>query len=148
MKSLGSMLKLKPQIQDNQKQAADLPPGAKIMFVRMDGPKGRGVICTSPIKKGELVEFAPVIPMPKRDIIPDSVPDHYVLCWNADTPEEMYCLVGGMVMMYNHSAKHANVTLDEDKPHMAVRVTALRDIEPGEEILWNYDCDLWFDPKE
>lgn len=142
------MLKLKPDIQDNTPPASDLPVGAKIIFAPIGEGKGRGVICTHPIAKGELVEFAPVIPMPKSDIIPDSVPDHYVLCWNADTPEEMYCLVGGMVMMYNHSAKNANVTLDEDKPHMAVRVTALRDIEPGEEILWNYGCDLWFDVKE
>lgn len=142
------MLKLKPQDQDNKKLEVDLPPGAKIIFAPISGKKGRGVICTYPIKKGELVEFAPVIPLPKSDIIPNSVPDDYVLCWKADTPEEMYCLVGGMVMMYNHSAKHANVMLDEDIEHMAVKVTALRDINPGEEIMWNYGCDLWFDPGE
>ncbi len=142
------MLKHKPDIQDNKPLSSDLPVGSKIMFAQMSGGKGRGVICTHPIAKGELVEFAPVIPMPKTDIITDSVPDHYVLCWKADTPDEQYCLVGGLVMMYNHSEKNANVTLDEDIPHMAVRVTALRDINPGEEILWNYSCDLWFDVKE
>lgn len=129
----------------NDTGAAVLPV-MKVMF-GPTGNKGRGVICAYPIKKGEIVEYAPVIPMPKSDVLEGSVPESYVLCWKDNTPEECYCMVGGFVMLYNHS-NEPNVKIEDDVPNQAIRVTATRDIEKGEEIVWNYNCELWFNPQE
>ncbi len=118
-----------------------------ICWRKISDEKGRGVFAMRFIKKGEVVEHAPAIPLPVSDIIPDSVPDSYVLMWNEGQKDECYCLVGGFVMLYNHNKEKANISMAEDKENMAVTVTALRDIEVGEELLWNYDCEIWFDVK-
>lgn len=138
-----SLQKIDPST--HRKADAEILPVMKLMFAQTKG-RGRGVICAYPIKKGEIVEYAPVIPMPKSDIIEGSVPDNYVLCWKDNTPDECYCMVGGFVMLYNHSSE-PNVKIEDDEPNLAIRVVALRDIEKGEEILWNYNCDLWFEAE-
>ena len=109
--------------------------------------KGRGVFCIQDIKKGELIEYAPAVPFPKSEILPDSTLDHYVFVWNAGSENEQYCFVGGYLLLYNHS-ENPNVLIEEDHENIAFRVTALRDIKKGEEILWHYGCELWFEPRE
>lgn len=142
------MIKTVPKTGDNA-AANDVSPAVLPALKIMFGPtknKGRGVICAYPIQKGETIEYAPVVPLPKSDIIPGSVPDSYVLVWHEGLEDEQYCLAGGFIMLYNHS-ENANVSMTEDRKNMAFVVKALRNIEQGEELTWNYNCELWFDPN-
>ena len=121
-------------------------PSLKIMF----GPtrnKGRGVICAYPIEKGEIVEYAPAFPIPKEQVTDGSVLENYVLTWNEGLENEEYCMVGGYVMLYNHS-NEPNIAVAEDRANTAFRVTATRRIEKGEELCWNYNCEIWFDTEQ
>lgn len=127
----------------------DLPEttlGAAVAWRKIKG-KGRGVFAVRRILKGEIVECAPVVPMAKKDIPDDgNVPDGYVLEWDEDDEDNAYALVLGYVMLYNHSAR-PNIELENDTENLTITVRALRDIRAGEELTWNYGCELWFDPR-
>lgn len=107
--------------------------------------KMRGVFARRFIHKGEIIERAPVVPMAKDNLPEDGPPDGYVLEWRDDVPGEEYALVLGYIMLYNHG-EDPNTHLESDFANGIVEVTALRDIQPGEELTWNYNCELWFDP--
>lgn len=93
-----------------------------------------------------MIEISPVVPVAKSAIPEEGgPPDGYVLEWRDDEPSEAYVLVLGYIMFYNHS-ESPNVDLENDYENYTVTVTAAHEIQPGEEITWNYNCDLWFDP--
>lgn len=119
--------------------------GAAVNWRDVTG-KGRGIFARRLIRKGEVIEISPVVPMAKSAIPEEGgPPDGYVLEWRDDEPAEAYALVLGYIMFYNHG-EDPNVHLESDFEDNTVTVTATRDIQPGEEIIWNYNCDLWFDP--
>jgi uncharacterized protein len=109
--------------------------------------KGRGVFTIVPIKKGEMVEVSPAIPMHEKNVPDDDAPDGYVLEWNLKKRSEKYALGLGYVMLYNHSSK-PNVDIEANLRNKTFEVIALRNIKPGEELVWDYDCDgVWFKEK-
>lgn len=119
--------------------------GAKIGWRKIDDEKGRGVFALRDIKKGEVVENAPVITVSKKNVKQNGeAPDGYLLDWDPDTKGEEYCMPLGYIMMYNHS-KTPNLALENDMHDYYMTVTANRDIKKGEELTWNYNCELWFD---
>jgi SET domain-containing protein len=119
--------------------------GAHIGWKTTKG-KGRGVFAGRRIRKGQLVEIAPVIPVAEKNMPEDEAPDGYFLSWH-DKEGQEYAMVLGYVMLYNHSGK-PNIELEMDLRSRTMSVHALRDIKPGEELVWDYNCDLWFDPKK
>lgn len=119
--------------------------GAAINWRDIEG-KGRGIFARRLIRKGEVIETSPVVPVAKSAMPEEGgPPDGYVLEWRDDEPTEAYALVLGYIMFYNHGA-NPNVHLESDFEKNVVTVTATRDIRPDEEITWNYNCELWFDP--
>jgi hypothetical protein len=119
--------------------------GGKIGWRETGSEKGRGVFAMVDIPRGGVVEVAPVIPVATHNIPDDGgAPDGYLLDWDPDTEGQEHCIAGGYVMLYNHS-RDANVTLENDYDEMAITSFALRDIKAGEEIVWDYSCDIWFD---
>ena len=108
--------------------------------------KGRGVFAQRAIREGEIVECAPVVPMAKEDVPEDSPPDGYVLDWDEDTEGEEHALVLGYIMLYNHS-NAPNLRFESDLEEYTVTAIASRNIEAGEELTWDYNCELWFDPQ-
>ena len=50
----------------------------------------------------------------------------------------------GYIMLYNHS-KNPTIWLESDYEEMTMTARALRDIEVGEELTWDYSCEIWFD---
>lgn len=121
--------------------------GAKIAWRHISDEKGNGVFALRDIKQGEVIEVAPVIPMSHADI-PESgnAPDGYVLDWDDEDPDEAHALVLGYVMLYNHS-KNPNMEMESDLGNYTITVKASRDIKAGEELTWNYDCELWFEEE-
>jgi uncharacterized protein len=134
-----------PVIEQNRSDYLGLS-GANIVWKSIKG-KGRGVFTTRNIRKGEIVEVAPALPMSKKHVPDDATPDGYVLDWDEDTKGQEYALGLGYIMLYNHS-KTPNIELETDMEEETFTVTALRDIKAGEELLWDYGCDIWFRVKK
>lgn len=122
--------------------------GADIAWQETGTDKGRGVFALRDFKKGEVLELAPVIPVSKRNVIDNGeAPDGYLLEWDGLYEDEEYCMPLGYVMLYNHS-QSPNIILDQDFENYIMSVTALRDISQGEELCWNYNCDIWFEDQK
>jgi hypothetical protein len=119
--------------------------GSDIVWRSVRG-KGRGVFTNRDIFKGEIVEIAPVVPVAKKNIPEDEAPDGYVLDWDGDVKGQEYCMALGYIMLYNHSAD-PNIELESDLGAKTITVMALRNIKAGEELTWDYGCEIWFDTK-
>ncbi len=114
---------------------------------------GRGVFAERRYAPGELIEMAPVVVVPagQQPLIAQTVLTNYYFHWGTGQPEDI--AIGlGFSSIYNHSftpnakyAKHFEAQILE--------YTALRTIEPGEEIVVNYNGDprdrtpVWFEAK-
>lgn len=94
--------------------------------------KGRGVMATKLIPKGTVFEKAPVL-LVKWDTINTSILADYAYVWKGDTA----AIALGCGSLYNHSYK-PNARYD-DIGKATKHFTALRDIEPGEEVTINYN---------
>ncbi len=130
---------------NNAANKAETIPGAIIGWRQISEEKGRGVFALRDIAKGAVVEISPVIPVSKSNVVESGdAPDGYLLEWDGNFEDEEFCMPLGYVMMYNHSDK-PNIHLDQDFDAYTMTVTALRDIKVGEELCWDYNCEIWFD---
>lgn len=119
--------------------------GAKIAWRQIDEEKGRGVFALVNIKKGEVIETAPVIPVSKANVVESGeAPDGYLLEWDGNYEDEEYCMPLGYIMMYNHN-DDPNILLEQDFEAYTMKATAMRDIKAGEELCWNYGCEKWWE---
>jgi len=109
--------------------------------------KGRGVVALESCPAGTEVERAPVIVVPALDMLfradNPTVLEQYLLHWS-DEPGEELCMGEGMLMMYNHSAT-PNIEFHSGPEPYTMSVIAIRDIVAGEELVYDYDCELWFE---
>jgi SET domain-containing protein len=121
--------------------------GAKIGWRQISEDKGRGVFALQNFNKGDILETAPVVIVAKTNIKHNgSAPDGYLLDWDPETKGMEHCMPLGYVMMYNHS-KNPNIEIENDMNDFYMTVRAKRAIKKGEELCWNYNCDLWFDAE-
>ncbi|MEQ1771405.1 MAG: SET domain-containing protein-lysine N-methyltransferase [Devosia sp.] len=119
-----------------------LPKPGLLKLVTIKG-KGRGVVTTRKIKKGKVVEAGPVIRMKKRDRLDrTTVLSNYPFQW--DDKPYVHAFPLGWAGLLNHSDK-PNCKIEADYEGEVLEITTLRDIEPGEELCWNYGIDPWFD---
>jgi uncharacterized protein len=128
-------------------------PNAVNVYVSDTGEKGRGVFARRKILKGEIIERCPVIVVPRQEwtTIDETVLSNYVFDWGED--EEDAAVALGYISIYNHSYT-PSAELTEDLDENVIEVSALRDIEEGQEIYVNYNGvpdnreELWFDVVE
>lgn len=119
--------------------------GASIVWRKISDEKGRGVFAMRDIRESEVIEISPVVPVAKENVIENGdAPDGYLLQWDADTEGEEYAMPLGYVMLYNHNDE-PNILIEADYEEYTMTVKASRDIKSGEELTWNYACELWFD---
>lgn len=119
--------------------------GSKIGWKDTGTEKGRGVFARQDIAKGEVIEVSPVIIVAEKDVPDDGgAPDGYLLDWEPETEGQEHCMPLGYIMLYNHS-KDENLYLENDHDAMTITSYASRDIKAGEELLWDYSCEIWFD---
>lgn len=122
-------------------------PGADIRWKESASGKGRGVFAYRDFKKDDIIEVAPVIPVSKRNVIESGeAPDGYLLDWDGNYEDEEHCMPLGYIMLYNHS-NTPNIMLDQDFDAYTMTAIALRDIKKGEELCWNYNCEIWFEDQ-
>jgi SET domain-containing protein len=108
---------------------------------------GRGIFAIRNIKKGEFIEEAPVIVIPKSEwqLMRKSLLSNYVFRW-----EEDKALALGYGSLYNHSYT-PNASYHTNIENKSIDFYAREDIQEKEEITVNYNGDskdqspLWFE---
>jgi uncharacterized protein len=105
----------------------------------IDG-KGRGVVATRRIARGELIERVPVVVVPAAQYaaVSATVLDGYVYDWGQG---EELAVALGHGSLYNHSFE-PNVVYTKHLDVRLLEYRALRDVEAGEELLINYNGDV------
>jgi uncharacterized protein len=125
-------------------------PPTKIYIDKSKIPdSGKGVFASVDIKKGEIIEVAPILVLEFSDFIDTK--------WNLLFEyyfwmDDYVALALGYGSMYNHS-KDANAEYKLDRENQTITFTAIKDIEKGSEILFNYKgsssekAPLWFEKE-
>ncbi len=112
--------------------------------------KERGVVAQTFIPAGTLIERSPALVFPIEDIVHANgrkiLLENYCFAWDEKAPNKEYAIGLGYIGLYNHSY-NPNASFACIYPTKEMTMTAIRDIQPGEEIVFNYDCELWFTPK-
>lgn len=119
------------------------------IYVASSEIHGRGVFTYEDIPEGTLLEICPCLVMPKEAIalLDQTLLYDYYFQWGDNA--EKCAVVLGFGSIYNHSFD-PNAEYDMDYESEVLEVHALRDIEAGEEILFNYfgfanaRGELWF----
>jgi len=104
--------------------------------VRRSGKKGRGVFARKAIRKGTIIEHAPMILLPIGEVFsnaPKTKLANYVFGWGDDT----VAVALGYGSLYNHSYQ-PNAAYRSEGPQTQI-FRAIRDIKAGEEITVNYN---------
>jgi hypothetical protein len=97
----------------------------------------RGVFCVDYIKEGETFEIAPLLILPKDQVKDTEMMDYVFKVSNTE-----YAIAFGNASIYNHrNQPMASWKLNTEKK--TISFTALRDIEPGEEIFVSYGKSYW-----
>ena len=102
---------------------------------------GRGVFATQKIKSGEIIEICPVIEVPLADSSNDDekgLLTNYFFYFG-----KALATVLGCGSLYNHSYE-PNATYVKRPSERVIEFISIRDIEPNEEIVVNYNNG---DPK-
>jgi uncharacterized protein len=109
---------------------------SELVEVRRIRGKGRGVFARRAIHAGVVIERVPVVVLPIEEIGSAEMRSRlsdYCFLWGRDT----VALALGYGSLYNHSYR-PNARYDDEGQRTKV-FTALRDIQPGEEITVNYN---------
>lgn len=135
-----------------QRSPSSMPiQSSSLIEVKYTRNKGRGVFAREFIPEGTVFERVPVIVIPSEEILAEAaggVVQDYVFQWGRGT----VALALGFGSIYNHSYQ-PNARYD-DVGRMTKIFTAVRDIDPGQEITVNYNgheddkTPVWFDVVE
>ena len=120
----------------------EIIPPKKIKVINIPG-KGRGVVATEKIKAGEIIEVCPVILLSDKetDFI-DNHSDILKFYYLEKTVYKKCCIMLGYGSIYNHSSNpNADVDYNEEKLDDKLTFFALKDINAGDEIVYDYEFD-------
>ncbi|MHA1149023.1 MAG: SET domain-containing protein-lysine N-methyltransferase [Promethearchaeota archaeon] len=119
--------------------------------------KGRGLIANQFIKKGTLVEKAPILLLPNSDWekVQDTIIYDYCFTWDdpKNKGEYMNALALSIMQMMNHSYT-PNMRYEYDYEKNIINFIAIKDIEKGTELTVNYNgaeddkSPVWFEMEE
>ena len=114
-------------------------PTHDLVTVSIHPVKGRCVVAVRAIRKGTRILADPVVIVPAAEthLTDETVLGRYVFEWSDDG--EM-CAVLGLGSLINHDPD-ANVELASNFADRTMDFVALRDIAPGEELVYDYGHD-------
>ena len=117
----------------------------RLALAEVEG-KGRCVFTTERIPKGAWVTSDPIVTLPRQHtqaLVNARSPIHaYPFAWT----ENHDAIVLGLTSLANHSDV-PNCHTARNLGKQLLGLVAKRDIEPGEEITYDYKVPLWFEPK-
>jgi SET domain-containing protein len=110
---------------------------------------GRGVFTSESLRKGDIVEIAPVLVMGEKErvLLDQTLLHDYIFEWGHD--KKQCCMALGYVPVYNHSYK-SNCEYEMDFEEERIRIKTVRYIKAGEELFinyngnWNDKTPVWF----
>ena len=122
--------------------------GLAAVEIRQTAARGRGVFAASQIARGDLLERAPCILVPKREYeehARHTAFEHYLFTARASRNS---LLALGIGSLFNHSSR-PNVDYRVHEETLTIDSFAARDVPAGEELCIYYgpDEELWFDVK-
>ncbi|MCA9168513.1 MAG: SET domain-containing protein-lysine N-methyltransferase [Planctomycetales bacterium] len=109
---------------------------SELIYCKKTPHRGRGVFARRLIPENTIIETVPVIVWPANELQklgPDEVLGQYVFHWSPG----MVALALGYGSLYNHSYQ-PNARCVDIAPRTK-RFIAIRDIQPNEEITFNYN---------
>jgi hypothetical protein len=94
--------------------------------------------------QGERIELCHVVIVPAAQVpwLVRTSLDDYAFAWS----DGALALPSGLGMLYNHSASARNMRLVLHVDESTLEFVALYDISPGDELTFDYDCQLSFVP--
>lgn len=108
---------------------------------------GLGIFATKRIKKGELIEECPILPLPIEPGERSSLLMNHRFAWPKGIGWREHVIAMGYASYYNHS-NDPNADWDSDVENGTFKFTALKDIKVGEEIfVWYGDENYWDDGR-
>ena len=111
----------------------------KVMLVDIKG-KGRGVVATQLIKKGEVIEICPTIVLSNLESEFIRTRSNKLKFYALELlKENVHVLHLGYGMLYNHSPE-PNAEIEYDGSDFVV-FRSLKDVNPGEEVVYDYGFD-------
>jgi uncharacterized protein len=123
------------------------------LYIAQTKHKGLGVYTNKAIKKGTVLEVAPVIVMPLKDRkhLDKTLLHDYIFLWGPN--EERCAMALGWIPLYNHSYT-SNCEYEMNFATNEMMIHSVKSIKAGDEITINYNgssndtAKLWFDVKE
>jgi uncharacterized protein len=116
--------------------------------IRTSPARGRGVFARAVIAPGTVIEAAPVIVIPVSDCpaLDRTIVHDYYFHWDGD-PEGQGrgALALGVVTLCNHASR-PNARVERNFAQQTLDLIASAPIGPGEEVMIDYGCALWFEP--
>ncbi len=98
--------------------------------------KGLGVFAEENIKKGELIEKAPLLLMSMKEF--DHIKKTKLYYYFFEYTNNHFAIALGYGSLYNHSyAPNARYLYNFKQKHL--KITAIKNIKKGEEIVFNYN---------
>jgi len=115
--------------------------------IRNEPGKGRGVYAREPIPAGALIETAPVVIAPPEQcaLLDRTILHDYYFAWDDDGRAGAVAL--GLVSLCNH-ANRPNARVRRNQSAQMLDLVAVVPIAAGEEITIDYNCPLWFTPRD
>jgi hypothetical protein len=133
----------------SSRPAGDVP-GRDLLEIRTDPVKGRGIFARVPLASGAQIEAAPIILIPAKDCptVDRTILHDYYFHWDGDPDGEgSGALALGLLSLCNHS-RQPNARVRRNFPWNTLDLIALAPIAAGDEITIDYNCPLWFDPRD
>lgn len=118
--------------------------------IRSDPVKGRGIFARGPIAAGDLIEAAPVVVVPAAQcaLLDKTILHDYYFHWAGDPDGDGRGAVAlGLVALCNHS-RRPNARVRRNLVQETLDLMALAPIAAGEEVTIDYNCQLWFEPRD
>ena len=119
-----------------------LYPHAALFAIENIAGKGRGVVARASFAAGDVIMADPVVEFDEHDVDERSPLFSYPFMWTPGSD----VLALGLSNLCNHSAS-PNTRFEREHETRILRLVALRDIAPGDEITIDY-VKPWFDVVE
>lgn len=122
----------------------DILPPKKIKIAEIKG-KGRGVVATEKIIKGEIIEHCPLIILGEKDsqFLKDKKKSDTLYYYYLQQPDlKRNAIMLGYASLYNHNSDpNSEIDYSDNPKDTYMFFRAIKDIEVGEEITWDYYFD-------